>query len=666
MTTKVWQGIVFLVAAAGLHAGVQADEIRVRYQENLQQLETRLHAATSSSLETEDTALRLDSLRFNAFGRHFDLQLAPNRSLLQRMPANRRPDGLGIYRGELNGVKDSWVRLTFDGEVANGLFFDGREAYAIERDDKTGSAIVFRLADVEIPPQMLSCSAIGMPQSAASLLHKISGELQAVVQSGPGATQNLDIGVVGDFEFTSDKGAGNAAAEIVTRMNNVDGIFSEQLGVQLTVNQNDTFASANDPFSDESDSGALLDEVSDYRFNNASQNSNGLTHLFTGRNLDGTTVGIAYTSAICSRRFGAGLTQATNSVTVDSLIAAHEIGHNFGAPHDGTSGSPCESTTGDWLMSPSINGSDQFSACSISEMQSVVSQASCVTALPSTDVAVAVDEVPSTPLLGNLERISFAVDSVGTEDASNVSVDVTIPGNVSLDSVSATGGTCTSGAGSTSCDLGALIAGSGAIVSLIVSLDAVGSAQFTADITAVSDANSGNNQESVSIDIAPAVDLVVTPAAAASITLNQSTTLNLTIENRASIAATSAQITISSAAGLTIDSASWPDGSCSLSGGDATCDAASLAAQASTTIALGVTGTAEGSQSYTLAASANETDRDTANNDASGTVTVNATTQNPGGGGGDDGGGGSLSWALLLLLSFGLLTRSAAALRRPH
>ena len=35
---------------------------------------------------------------------------------------------------------------------------------------------------------------------------------------------------------------------------------------------------------------------------------------------------------------------------------AHEFGHNFGAEHDGVTGSVCASVSGDFLMSPALNG----------------------------------------------------------------------------------------------------------------------------------------------------------------------------------------------------------------------------------------------------------------------------------------------------------------------
>jgi hypothetical protein len=59
-----------------------------------------------------------------------------------------------------------------------------------------------------------------------------------------------------------------------------------------------------------------------------------LAHLFTGRNLNGSVIGIAWLSAICST-YGYGLVQSDccGSFGCATDLSAHEIGHNWGADH---------------------------------------------------------------------------------------------------------------------------------------------------------------------------------------------------------------------------------------------------------------------------------------------------------------------------------------------
>src|SRR5690606_13533455 len=119
-----------------------------------------------------------------------------------------------------------------------------------------------------------------------------------------------------------------------------------------------------------------------------------------GRNLDenegstGQLVGIANIGVVCSARFGVALTQATLGQFSSALVAAHEIGHNFGAPHDGEPGSDCEHEPAHFLMAASVTGSRQFSQCSLEQMAPAVAGATCLTPLPATNVSIHVTQAP--------------------------------------------------------------------------------------------------------------------------------------------------------------------------------------------------------------------------------------------------------------------------------
>ncbi len=647
----VFVGVISLLTTAQANDG-----IKILYQEPLEQL--RMAYAASPDQQKPGAAAR--SMRFDAFGKRFDINLEINRTLLDAVQRQRLDGRYEIYRGDIAGVPNSWVRLVIVNDVPRGMLWDGVELLAIdvERDAATGieNAFIYRLSDLQIPPGMLGCSEIGQAKNAGELARAVLSEVAPVTSQASGATSQIDLAVIGDYEFTSAQLLG-AGAAITTRMNNVDGIFSMQLGVQLNVNRIDTYAANDDPFSDESDSGLLLDELTDYRFDTAAQYANGLTHLFTGRNLDTSTVGVAYTAALCSRQFGAGLTQGTHGVTMDSLIAAHEIGHNFGAPHDGTSGSACESETGDFLMATRINGSDEFSSCSITEMQDDINRASCISAMPGTDVAIVAASQSSSVLLGDPVTVTFDANSTGLDDASGVNVDVTIPSGVNLSSVSASAGTnCTSGAGSASCAIGSIAAGSGETVTITAETTAVGNADFVASITADTDANSNNNQATVRVTVNTAVDLVAAAAATTQVALDASATIRPSIENRSPIAATNVTLTVTPNADIDINSASWIPGSCSIDNNVVTCQASSLAAQSNNVLQLGITGTSEGSQSYSLSASAAETDRAPSNNNASGQVNVGAVVTSPP----EESGGGSIGCLSLLFLMLSAMRMRAA------
>ena len=582
------------------------DAIDVTYQEPLEQVEIEYDRV---SREPGPGTAPARSLRFNAFGKRFVINLEVNRALLNARQRELLPEGLEIYRGDIAGVPDSWVRIVIADEVPRGMLWDGSELWAIEvaSDPLTGvdRTYIYRLSDVQITPGALTCSEIRITNNAGEFAQSVFSEVAANAARGLGATSQIDVAVIGDFEFTSAKGS-SANAELTTRMNNVDGIFSAQLGVQININRIDTFSTNSDPFTDQTQPALLLGELSNYRFATPAQHANGLSHLFTGRDLDTSSAGISYTGGLCSQQFGAGVTQGTHSVTVDSLIAAHEVGHNFGAPHDGVSGSPCESVTGSFLMAPQYSGSDTFASCSITEMQARVDTASCISALLSADVAVVAGGQPAAVLLGDTATVTFDANNVGTDTASGVNAEVTIPTGVTLSSASATIGNCTSGAGAASCAIGTIAAGTGATLTITAATTAVGDVDFVASITADADLNSNNNQATVQLTVDPAVDLVAIAAAAAQVALNTNTTIRPSIENRSSIAATDVTVVVSPDAGIRVASASWSPGSCSVANNAATCQASSLAPQSTSLVQLGITGTSEGSRSYSISVSAAE------------------------------------------------------------
>ncbi|MEP2651268.1 MAG: putative Ig domain-containing protein, partial [Paraglaciecola sp.] len=94
-----------------------------------------------------------------------------------------------------------------------------------------------------------------------------------------------------------------------------------------------------------------------------------------------------------------------------SLIAAHEFGHNFSAPHDNENGSACAAAPGTYLMNPTINGNDQFSDCSLSIIQPIVDGASCIVDVtPVTNTPPAITSRASTAATTN---IAYDYDSDG-------------------------------------------------------------------------------------------------------------------------------------------------------------------------------------------------------------------------------------------------------------
>jgi uncharacterized repeat protein (TIGR01451 family)/MYXO-CTERM domain-containing protein len=665
-----WAVLGLLIVAPG----TQAAPVSLSHFEPLQRLNIQRSGAAETSQKIS-VAGPVD-LSFDALGRSFELQLTPNSSLLD---AAREASGGTIvpYRGQLRGIPDSWARIVISNGAPAGVIWDGTELFAIERPgDNLADAdttIVYRLADAIIAPGTMTCGAGGELTSGSDLYKSLVSELNAASAQAEGAESEIDIGIVADAEFY-DLHAGDPSQAIIDRMSLVDGYFSEQVGIQINWPLVQVFSNASSPsypFSATVVASDLLGELSTYREGEANQNVNGLTHLWTGKDVEGgeplsnTTVGIAYVGGVgqgqaevlCSSRLGVGLSEGRRDATLDSLIAAHEIGHNFGAPHDGAPESACSAETSDYIMATSLSSSNnRFSQCSLDQMADDIAQAElrgCVAPLPSVDMSFGLADPALEVLLGNTATVTFDVINGGTLPATNVAADFTLPTNVSLISAAASMGTCTDGGGVVNCAIGDVDGITTITVTLTSDTTAVGSGTFSASVAADTDDDPTNNQNSLTLNVQPAVNLSVTPPSARQLGIDQSTGLTALLENTSILDATGVTLSVAVSAGLRVDSASWPLGTCSVSDTQIDCEGATFAAQSNTTLSLGVTATSEGSKSISFSMASAEAEADPANNSANATVNVSAPQE-------DSGGGGAGLWLLPLLGMLATRRRKAA------
>ena len=627
-------------------------DVVVSHFEPLQQTLISKTDKNQHSFSSELTTPASVSIRFEALGKTFDLQLIPNDRIATALQSDITKSQVEVYRGQLANKPQSWARIVvFDG-MPRGMIWDGVEMFAVEApDDSTLSIdapVIYRMADAFIVAGSMSCGSDFLSGSAAAIMKEIGSATKAAVARAPGAVSEITMSAIGDFEFTNARGGDSAAiAAITTRLNNVDGYFSEQVGIQINVDLIETHSDSADPFGDTLVAEELLDEVSEYRLQSAVHNNRGLTHLYTGRNLDTTTVGIAWRGTLCEDFFGAGLTEGNSGATNDSLIAAHEIGHNFGAEHDGEPLTPCEADTGSFIMSSSINGSQQFSACSITVMQAEAAAAACIAALPAVDVSVEPVGQVSNVLLGAQTDFEYEVASNGTLDVAGVLVNFSLPTVLTFDTVTTSAGTCSDGAGVVDCDLGDLVGLSSASITLSVTPNALGTGTLTASVTTTdTDERLVNNQDSVLLSVVPAVDLVASAPTSAAVFINESTSVSVTLNNTSLINATNATASITLENGLQPNSATWSIGTCSVVAQQVDCQASSFAAQTSSVLTINATGVSSGRKNVTVVLASAEADTNPDDNSIVGEVRVVTPNDEK-----DDGGGATNPLLILLALS---------------
>lgn len=131
------------------------------------------------------------------------------------------------------------------------------------------------------------------------------------------------------------------------------------------------WTTSSDPYTSSDDS-TLLHQFKDYWNAHRSDVGRDLAHLFTGRDLDGATIGIAFVATACERNFAYALSQ-DHSLMVK--IVAHEIGHNLGAGHDSSGNPPADPCSGNGpiMCTPiQLSGPNSFSSRSQTEIASHV------------------------------------------------------------------------------------------------------------------------------------------------------------------------------------------------------------------------------------------------------------------------------------------------------
>ncbi len=499
--------LVWLAMLTGPFAGAELDAadggLRVLYAE---------------PVVIDGLATRPVRASFDAYGRRFNLVLESNERVIAGLDAADRTAmaGMRLLRGTLEGAEGSWVRLAVDGDRQSGMVWDGRDLYVIEpAAEVAGRAVnpvgasgrkpvVYRLSDTQADPGTGTCEVVRpdgtRPQpSGLDEYRALVGALKLAAEAS-GLAGRLQVSALADHEyFQFAASAELARRRIAAVFNDVDGIYSAQVGVQIELAGSiAVFDDPADPFTT-SDASALLNELGVYRQSQATLRDTGLTHLLTGRDLTGSTVGIAYLSALCLQRYGASLSQGT--VGAVSLVVAHELGHNFGAPHDGEAagaGEPpnaCESTPRIFLMAAQLNHSDQFSQCSLTQMQPEIDAASCLLPVVATaDVALSTVTAAVSVTSGQVFALGANVLSRGPVEATAVQLAFSFPNGLTVINGTATnGGSCATQAGGIACTWPALPAGTTSTVSVNMRADAAGTYVVPATLAAAADASSGND-----------------------------------------------------------------------------------------------------------------------------------------------------------------------------
>lgn len=254
-----------------------------------------------------------------------------------------RPE-LALFRGVVAGESGSSVFLSFSAGRVDGVITSGGRSFVVSSGPagQALSPVVYDLAEVSdehIAPGF-DCATDRLPQPLALLA---DAQRRGAANRGDAPCRRADIAVETDVEYRQLLGgSAPATAYIGTLMGAVSEIYERDVNTRLQVVYSRIWSGApgTDPWT-QGDTVNQLYQFQDYWNANMTSISRHVAHFLSGRGLGG---GVAYLPGLCQDGYDYGLSanlngffpypiQHNSAQNWDLMVTAHELGHNFGAPH---------------------------------------------------------------------------------------------------------------------------------------------------------------------------------------------------------------------------------------------------------------------------------------------------------------------------------------------
>jgi probable HAF family extracellular repeat protein len=312
------------------------------------------------SLDTRDVARRVREsgrLSLTTATEHFELQLTLND---MRAP-NYRAEEVGAdgvvrqvemgtvrtFKGKVLGIEESEARFTIDEKSFEGVINIAGEIYYVEAlshfDASANSTEFIIYKGSHVVANSSGTCGVALTERLNQTIDHVSESVEAQ-QTLPSASsqtasaanlQIIDLATEADNEYLTALGSSvSANNEIMSIMNQVDGIYQANFGITFQIVYQHTWVNTSDPYS-ATGSQAMLDEFVNFwnsPGNSVSGVARDLTHMWTGRTMEGTRIGIAKAGVLCKHpSLSYGISTRLTNANTKYALTAHEFGHNLGA-----------------------------------------------------------------------------------------------------------------------------------------------------------------------------------------------------------------------------------------------------------------------------------------------------------------------------------------------
>ncbi len=299
----------------------------------IQQVNGRVYASLDSAILLE---LSWHSVR--APGYRLLVQRADG-SIVQQKPAPVR-----TLRGHIVGLPGTVVAASLVDrgisariQTAKGEDYWLQPVPAVGPGALPGRHVLYRAADVIKGGH--TCAADRLVRLHRAIVPVGGGE--GSPNSGGGTPMQASSAVAqlacdADYEYFKSWGSdvNTVAARITSVINTMNLQYERDVGITHAITSIVVRTSSSQPYTS-TDSFTLLKQFRTEWNTNQASVSRDVAQLFTGKNLDGNTIGIAWVGTVCNLSFAYSVVESDFSSTLTCItdLSAHELGHSWNADH---------------------------------------------------------------------------------------------------------------------------------------------------------------------------------------------------------------------------------------------------------------------------------------------------------------------------------------------
>lgn len=313
-----------------------------------------------------------------------------------------------VFRGSVTqaGHTAGEAIFTFDEQFVLGRWDEAGTTYFLEPlwrfvpEADPNTYVIYREQDAIMPEDFCGAHVPAKVKELENSSQRLVGECLLV-----------ELALASDFELYQDFGSNETSVEnfmlnnLANVQTNYDNEFADEIRFEVVTTFIATCSNTGcDPWTNSTNAGTLLNDFTSWGNGGG---FGGVTYdvatLWTGRNFNGGTIGVAWLSGLCNNlRYNTCENFSSNTQTL-RVLWSHELGHNFGSGHDNSGG---------FIMSPSVNSSTVWSTQSQNAINNLVASVSCLSSCGVAEPPVAFIEA-STDEACTGSYISFFDESEG-------------------------------------------------------------------------------------------------------------------------------------------------------------------------------------------------------------------------------------------------------------